>query len=138
MNIEWKYIKPLKELTAVRDYLIENEINLPEQLIEMIEKNNGGRPSDKQILTPAVREYVFKSLLSYNKEDKETVYDIYSNLFINSTLYPLGSDAAGNFVCYDVAEGKLKLYNHETDKTEDIIKMPALLVPGRLLSMKAT
>ena len=88
-----------------------------------MEKNNGGRPTEKAIITDTSREYVFKAMLSYNKGDKETIYSIYSELFKDTNWFPFASDAAGNFVCYDLKMKKYVLYNHETGKGEVIAKM---------------
>ena len=123
MSITWKYVKPLQDINAVKAFLEANNIQLPNQLIELIENNNGGRPSEKTIVTDANREYVFKSLLSYNNGDLETIYSYYPDLFIDTPLYPIGSDAAGNFICFDYKANKYVLLNHETNSIERIIQL---------------
>ena len=124
MSITWKYVKPLEDNNLVRAYLADHHISIPEDMISIMEKYNGGRPSDKQIITSENREYVFKSLLSYNKNDLETIYDVYPEVFSNTSLYPIGSDAAGNFVCFDTSSKKYVFFNHETEKVETIKRMP--------------
>ena len=121
MNTTWKYVKPLENAFAVKDYLNKYHICLPDNLISILERYNGGRPSEKQIVTSKNKEYVFKALLSYNKNDSETIYKIYPELFGKTSLYPIGSDAAGNFICYDTNAMKYVLFNHETE-TVEIIK----------------
>lgn len=96
---------------------------MPDELISIIEQYNGGRPPIKQILTSTQKKYVFKSLLSYNEDDKETIYSIYPELFKETDLFPFASDAAGNLVCYNQSTQKYVLLNHETDKEEDIIDL---------------
>lgn len=127
MNTVWKYVKPLEEEEAIKTFLAEKNINLPGTLITLLERYNGGRPSDKDFETKSGREYVFKSLLSYNRGDRETIYDVYDALFSDKTLFPIGSDAAGNIVCYNTVTGRYELYNHETDSTEEIINLPFLV-----------
>ena len=73
MNTVWKYVKPLEEEEAIKTFLAEKNINLPGTLITLLERYNGGRPSDKDFETKSGREYVFKSLLSYNRGDRETM-----------------------------------------------------------------
>ncbi len=124
MNQNWKYVKPLENPAAVSRYLSVQKVTLPDTLVAIIENFNGGRPSSKVIVTSNHKEYVFKSLLSYNASDKETIYSVYPDVFRGTSLYPIGSDAAGNFVCYDLSNNHMVLYNHETDKTEDIVRMP--------------
>lgn len=122
--VEWKYIKPIPDKNVVKQFLEKNNIVLPRYLVQIITEFNGGRPSKKDFKTSDGREYVFKSLLSYNKADKENIYGIYPELFINTTLYPIGSDAAGSFVCFDTKSKELKLLNHETGKAEIISSFP--------------
>ncbi len=123
MEITWKYVKPLKDPKAVKSFLAKYKIDLPTSLVDIMEKYNGGRPSDKVVVTDTKREYVFKSMLSYNSDDKETIYKIYPDLFKETDWFPFASDAAGNFICYDVKKKKCVLYNHETDKGEAITEM---------------
>ena len=124
METNWKYVKPLENKNVVKEYLRKNNINLPEDMIEVLQKHNGGRPANKRILTSTNREYVFKTLLSYNEGDKETVYSVYPEPFRKLGLYPIASDAAGNYVCFDVVNHVYVLYNHESDRVEKIIEMP--------------
>ncbi len=124
MNIEWKYVKPLHDKNSVQFFLKQNNIVLPSHIVTVIEKYNGGRPSDKLIKTADGREHVFKSLLSYNDDDLETVYDIYP-LFKNTSYYPLASDPAGNFICYDVKTEHCYFYNHEIDTYIEILSIAA-------------
>ena len=81
MEKNWKYVKPLEDRDSVRAFLKKYRINMPKSMIETLETYNGGRPADKRILTSAKREYVFKTLLSYNENDKETIYGVYPDPF---------------------------------------------------------
>ena len=99
-NTTWKYVKPLQSKNAVTDYLAAVGVELPQPLVSLLTLYNGGRPSSKDFYTVGGHEYVFKSLLSYNENDLETVYRIYPDLFQGTQLYPIGSDPAGNFICY--------------------------------------
>ena len=125
MEITWKYVKPLANADAVKCFLKEHNVVLPQGLVDIIEAYNGGRPSEKDIITADEREYVFKSLLSYNANDLENIYDVYP-LFEKCGLFPIASDAAGNFICYDAKLEVLVLYCHESEDTERIVKAAAL------------
>lgn len=120
METTWKYVKPLEDSGAIKSFLKQQKVSLPDSLIDIMEKNNGGRPSEKDIITKSHKEYVFKSMLSYNKDDKETIYSVYPELFKETNLFPIASDAAGNFICYDLKSKRYALYNHEIGKSEDI------------------
>lgn len=126
MEKSWKYVKKLENPMVVREYLEEHNIKLPEILVNCIEKYNGGRPENKVIRTSTNGEHVFKTLLSYNHNDKETIYGIYPELFRDTNLFPVASDAAGNYICYDLVDGKYVFYNHEIDEVEDITEMTLL------------
>lgn len=121
-NLIWKYVKPLKDPDTVHKFLAKHHIQLPGNLITCIIDNNGGRPSDNFLCTEQGTETAFKSLLSYNESDLETIYSFYPSQFTNNALYPLGTDVCGNFICYDTQTGSYILWNHETDKKE-IIKL---------------
>ncbi len=123
MEITWKYIKPLDDPTAVKRFLKTYNVELPDKLIESIEQFNGGRPSEKQIITSSNREYVFKAMLSYNEKDRETIYSVFPELFKDTPLFPFASDAAGNFICYDMTQKQCVLLNHESNQTETIMAM---------------
>lgn len=123
MELSWKYDKPLNDPMAVKRFLDNYSVSLPDSLIEIMEKHNGGRPSDKAIITDTNQEYVFKAMLSYNEGEKETIYSIYPELFKETNWFPFASDVAGNFICYNTLSKKYVLYNHETDKEEIINKM---------------
>ena len=124
MSVTWKYVKPLESLTAVRDYLKENHIDLPEKLITLIETNNGGRPNKKDFTTTDGSEHVVKSLLSYNEKDKETIFTFYPDLFSDTAYYPICMDASGSFVCYDTNSGEYVLIDHENNEVKTIKSLP--------------
>ena len=123
MENTWKYIKPLEDPSAVKRFLKLYNVILPQKLIESIEQFNGGRPSEKRIITSSKREYVFKAMLSYNTKDKETIYNVFPELFKATPLFPFASDAAGNFICYDLKLKRCVLLNHESNQTEQIVEM---------------
>lgn len=124
MAVNWKYVKHLDDPNAVREYLKQHHIVLPEGLVEILERYNGGRPDSTDTVTEQGRHYLFKALLSYNKTDRETIFMVYPGEFKNTSLYPVGTDAAGNIVCFDTRSQKYVLYNHETQNTEIMMKMP--------------
>ncbi len=122
MNNEWKYVKRLNDDNAVKSFLDKYNVNLPEKLRDIIEKNNGGRPTNKRILTETNKEYVFKNLLSYNDNDLDNVYSFYPSMFENKNIYPLAMDSSGNFICYEFSSEKIILLNHESGQIEIIVE----------------
>ena len=126
MSIEWKYVKPLNDKKSVSAFLIEHSIVLPLDLVKVLESYNGGRPSDKSVVVADGREFVFKSLLSYNKDDLETIYSIYP-IFEQTSCFPFATDPSGNIICYDTEKEEYVLYEHETDSYVEIVSMKAII-----------
>ena len=124
MDITWKYVKKLNDKDAVKKFLKKHNILLPEKIVKLLEQYNGGRPSEKSIFTSDNREHVFKALLSYNINDLESIYSIYPAVFNDTNLYPIGTDPAGNYVCYDYVNKKFMFLDHETGLVTEIVKMP--------------
>ena len=125
MSLAWKYVKPLKNEDAVREFLHRVQVVLPEKLVQYLTEYNGGRPSEPLFDTNEGREYVFKSLMSYNGEDIERIDKAYPGLFADTTLYPIATDAGGNFICYDIDTKQYILWKHETG-TREVIKTNAV------------
>lgn len=119
-NIIWKYVKKLDNPDCVTDFLKKNHVKLPSALVECLIQNNGGRPSEKEFSTNKGKGYVFKNLLSFNENDKESIYKFYPDLFRGTTLFPFAMDASGNFICFDIKKKKYVLWKHESYTTEII------------------
>jgi hypothetical protein len=118
-EITWKYVKPVIDEDNVLNFLQQHGVNLPQQILDCIIENNGGRPSINIFNTNKSKERVFKSLLSYNSDDTENIYSVYPHLFRGSGLYPIGTDTAGNFICVDLSNDyKLILWEHESKRKE--------------------
>ena len=120
--ITWKYVKKLDNSDSVSRFLKHYHIILPTGLIACLEQNNGGRPSEKDFNTNKGKGYVFKNLLSFNENDKESIYKFYPDLFRGTALFPFALDSAGNIICYDVKNKKYVLWKHETDTIEVILR----------------
>lgn len=119
-SLIWKYIKPLKDTNCIKIFELENNITIPQELKECILNNNGGRPNVKVYDTDKSSGRVFKTLLSYNKEDIETIYKILPLFKENSiSLLPFASDPSGNFICIDLKnKDSVVLWIHEIDSIE--------------------
>lgn len=120
-NLSWKYVKPLNNNKAVESFESEYGLKLPQDITKCIKQNNGGRPDKKLFDTEVSKGRVIKSLLSFNKDDLETVYDaIYILKNEKPNLVPLVSDPSGNYICFDTKQQVIVLWLHETNVTEKI------------------
>ena len=118
-NLEWKYVSPLKEGTEVDVLELKYRFRLPDDLKECLAKNNAGVPSLSTFDLGENEEMVFGGLLSFNEGDIDSFYD-YASIFEQADgkglkMFPFALDPAGNFFC--IENGKVVLYDHETDKT---------------------
>ena len=123
----WKYVKSLKNANLVKEFTQTYGINLPDNLVETLEKNNGGRPAHKLFDTISSTEHVFKSLLSYNQDDLDNIYSVYPILFEEKKLFPIAIDSSGNFICYNILDTEYYLLNHDNAHEERIVNINELL-----------
>lgn len=120
-NLSWKYVKPLKNSKAVECFEADYGLKLSQDITSCIKQNNGGRPDKKVFDTEVSKGRVIKSLLSFNNDDLETVYDAIDRLKgEKSNLVPLASDPGGNYICFDTKQQDIVLWLHETNTTEKI------------------
>lgn len=117
-QITWKYVKSLKNPNIITEVEQEFGIVIPQDLKEIIEKFNNGRPSLNEFDTTLSKGNEFKKLLSFNAEDIENVFD-FKNIETNiQGLFPFASNSSGNLIC--LYEGKIVYWIHETDSLENI------------------
>lgn len=113
--MNWKYVKKIKDKNTI-DMI--NNSNIPMELKQLIKQYNGGRPEKNIFDTKSSKERVLKSLISYNKEDKENIY-MYEKIF-NKGLIPFAVTEFGDIICINTETSEVELYLHEQDKTEKI------------------
>jgi hypothetical protein len=113
-----KYIKPLKDPDIIEKWAKSNNIKFPEGFITFFRMYNGGRPT-KNTIKLNKREFVVNSFLSFNKDDKENVYNIKNILSkIDKDLIPFANDPAGNYFC--LKSNKVVFYFHEDDSIIEV------------------
>ena len=114
-NNSWKYVKPLQDSQAIEQFEKAHGIVFPDDLKEIMKKNNGGCPPLKYYDMASEKNKEFKTLLSFNKSDVENIYKVFPLESSDTTLVPFASDPAGNF--FVLKDGKIFFWNHENDKT---------------------
>ena len=114
-TITWKYVKPLENPIAVDEFERLHGVTFPDDLKCALVANNGGRPSLRYYDLPNDKDKEFKTLLSFNVEDKETIYKRYPIDSEDKSLLPFASDSAGNL--FVIKEGGIWLWKHENDAT---------------------
>ncbi|MGG7153456.1 SMI1/KNR4 family protein [Clostridium neonatale] len=118
--LTWKYVKPLTDCNAVEKVEKLYNIKIPADLKNCIKEYNGGRPDLEAFNTGKSNERVFKTLLSYNKQDIENIYDVISFFRNNITedLIPFASDPSGNYICLN--KNKVVLWVHDNGSLENV------------------
>lgn len=120
--MKWKYVKPLKSEDLLNDYEKLTEYKLPKDFRKFVIELNGGRPERKGFSTNTDKNRELKSFLSFNPNDKETVWQAYEWLkdeFGNKYL-AFAIDNFGNVICFDTDNGNVVFLNHEDLSVECI------------------
>ena len=120
--MDWKYVKALKSDSLIEEYEKMTGYKFPESFCECVRKNNGGRPSKKVFDTDRTKERVLKSFLSFNKEDRETVWKIseWNSVELGDKYVAFAIDNFGNLICFEKASGKVVFIELETLNVEVI------------------
>lgn len=118
--MEWKYVKPLSSEENINDFECMVKYCFPDEFRKCVIQHNGGRPSCKVFDTNKTKERELKSFLSFNKEDRETVWKIHewnaeelSNRYIAFAI-----DNYGNLICFDANNDSIVFLNHENLEIE--------------------
>lgn len=122
MKIEWDCVKPLKNEKAVDVLEIKYAFKLPDDLKKCIKENNAGVPSPCAFDLGNNKGKIFASLLSFNREDADNVYDFLGGCETPDKKrlerFPFGIDPAGNLLC--VENDKIVFYYCEREKSYTI------------------
>jgi len=117
--MNWKYIKPLKSFDYISEF--ENKFNyvFPDDFKNCIKLYNGGRPADKVFDTIAEKEREIKALLSFNHDDRETIWLVNQrNDEFTSKYVAFAIDSAGDLICFDKTDNSVVFIDHETNTVE--------------------
>lgn len=120
--MEWKYVKNLKSVDLINDYECLVKYVFCDSFRKCIIANNGGRPSRRTFDTDKIKEHELKSFLSFNRNDRETVWKIFdwNKDELSDKYIPFGIDNFGNLICFDKNNDKVVFVNHENMSIEII------------------
>ena len=113
--MEWKYVKPLSSEDDINEFECLVKYAFPEAFRECMKKYNGGRPEKKIFETDTSQERALKSFLSFNKNDRETVWKIYewNKQELADRYVAFAVDNFGNLICFDANNDNIVFLNHE-------------------------
>lgn len=120
--MEWKYIKPLSSEDNINEFECLAKYSFPDDFRSCVISNNGGRPSKKAFDTDVEKGRELKSFLSFNKDDRETVWKIYDwnrEELLNKYI-AFAIDNYGNLICFDANNDKIVFLELESVSVETI------------------
>ena len=118
--MEWKFIKELKNIESISEFEKIAGVKLSTKYKEFIKEYNGARPSKKAFKTEKKVEHVIKGFLSFNKEDKENIFQVYEwnkNFIDEEEYFAIANDPFGNYIISD-KRGKIYYFEHEAGNIE--------------------
>lgn len=120
--MNWKYVKPLKSSTAIKDFEEAYKFVFPDSFKEIAEKYNGARPEMDVYDTDKSKERTIKSLLSFNKEDKVTIWKTaeWNSDELGDKYIAFAIDQFGNLICFTTCDKSVVFMNMETLEIEVI------------------
>lgn len=120
--MDCKYIKPLLDSSLISAYEAEKGFLFPQSYRDFILENNGGSPVAEQFDTEKARGRVVKSFLSFNRDDRETIWKVseWNSTEIGDSLIPIAMDPAGNLICFVKADSSIVFLDLESLSTEMI------------------
>ena len=134
-SMGWKYVKQLSSEESIEAF--ERLVNyaFPKNFKDCVKQYNGARPKYRVFDTDKKTGRELKSLLSFNREDKETVWDIYewSKTEHQGKYIPFAIDNFGNLICFD-RTGKIVFINHETLELEVVASSFEEFIGGLYMS----
>ena len=118
--MEMKYVKPLVNSSEITRYEEQFAVRFPPSYKSFVKQYNGGRPSLKCFKTENDAERVIKSFLSFNLQDRETIWKIteWNAAELQNQYVPFAIDPAGNLICFKRGDNSVAFIDLETLNTE--------------------
>ena len=120
--MNWKYVKPLTTEKHIDDFECMVRYAFPDDFRKCVKEHNGGFPEFCCFDTERAKERALKSFLSFNKDDRETVWKLYewSKEMLGDRYVPFALDNFGNLICFDADNDHIVFLDHETAQAERI------------------
>ncbi len=117
-ELTWKYVKKIKNNLTIKEFENNYKINFTDDFKEIVAEYNGARPNKTLIMLDNKIERVLKTLLSFNKTDKENIFSINQSLRgqLPDYFIAFASDPSGNYFCFNFNNPKninIVFWDHE-------------------------
>lgn len=114
--MRWNYIKPLENEELISEYEKNIGYIYPAVFRTAVKKYNGGYPEKSSVDAQNGRNFSVKRLLSFNRNDKESVWRIgippEEGLADRFAVFALAD--GGDLFCFEKATDKVFVIDHET------------------------
>lgn len=109
IKVHWILKKPLVNKQQVANFEEKYHINFPSDFTKTVYENNGGRPRPNVFDSTVRKELVAKSLLSFDKDHMDNIWETYDSLKENLPygIIPFMSDQFGNYICFDYRNNEI-------------------------------
>lgn len=107
MKLTWYFSEPLESPDRIREFETAEAYIFPAAFVKCVKAHNGGYPSAGTFDTEDTEERELKSLLSFNKDTENSIWEATARLrekFGNRYL-PFAEDDLGNPVCFAREDG---------------------------------
>jgi hypothetical protein len=119
MTINWKNVKPLKDISFIARIEKTWNIKLPESYKEVISDSNAGVPEPNAFDTDQCKGKQFAELMNCNLDDEDSIIKEHQLIseHLPALVLPFAADAGGNYICFDYrnasSEPSVVFWNHE-------------------------
>ena len=122
--MDWKYAKPLTSKELIHAFEVYTDYKLPEDFKACVLNHNGGRPSSKTFDTHVTTERALKSLLSFNKDDRENIWKVndWNTQELKKRFVAFAIDNFGNLICFDQKDNSVIFLETENLQVEKVAK----------------
>jgi hypothetical protein len=130
-TVSWRSNNMPVDRDVIRHYGEIIDAKLPEEYINLVTTNDGGKPRPNCFDMEERKEAVFNNLLAFNPKVGQDIFGIYELIKNNtgeSKILPFGRDPFGNFICFDfrknLSNPGIVFFDHEADPDvhEEIFK----------------
>lgn len=120
--MQWKYVRPLKDPALISKFEQKTGYKLPDDFTACVKNNNGGRPEHSTFNTDSSKGRAIKALLSFNLEDRESMWQAYVWLSpeLRKRYVAFAIDNFGNLICFDRSTGCVVFIDDERLTVEQI------------------
>lgn len=124
--MKWVLSKALENQEIIGKFETQHQIHFPKLYVEVVKEYNNGRPRPNVFGAKGNKEYIAKSLLSFDSNHKENIWETYSALHkqLPSGVFPFMVDQFGNYICffYDplLEEPSIVFWNLENQQVEKV------------------